>query len=108
MKVQQQLALQTHEASYAGLQLLTQHDMDWLRTLAADFVARSSGVSEQEEEVRRRLNWHEWCSEHLWELHRREAVIEGRFSSAEEMLQHMEDTEGGDSCKCICGRSLIA
>jgi hypothetical protein len=83
----QQLEPQMQEALQAAQQLLTQHDLEWLGTLVADFHARSD--RKQQEEVRRRLNWHEWCSEHLWELHMRDAEVAGRFTSADDMLRHI-------------------
>jgi hypothetical protein len=52
------------------LQPPTQQDVEWVSMLAADFFARVEPEQRREQEqIRQRLNWHEWCANRLWELH---------------------------------------
>ncbi len=78
----------------------TQQDVEWINMLAADFFARGEpeqrkeqcddSLSTQQEEIRQRLNWHEWCANRLWELHVRAAVQTARFTDRASLLRELQ------------------
>jgi hypothetical protein len=88
---EQQLAGQQQQ------QQLSQSDVDWVTVLAADFAARND--PQQQEQVRRRLNWHEHCSAHLWDLHRTGKQVAGRFTCVDDLVQHaQQQTAAAGEC----------
>lgn len=83
-------------------QQVAEIDITWLGTLLADLKVRDD--PQQQEEVRRRLNWHDHCSARLWALHRSGQEVESSFTNATDLVRHIQgqgSTPAGEWLCCL-------